>query len=102
MDWKEFFKPNFKKIFLCVVIFLILPIPFPGRNCKIKYEGLVSPAGECPHYNYYINFEYGYEFLLDNTPIVNDTILIFSNIGIIIISYIISCLFFFLYNKIKK
>lgn len=91
MDWKEFFKPNKKKI----IVFLILsflPIPFYVKSyCKCY------PAGcKCP------------EVLVILLLILIIPILLgakFFLIGVIVgslLNYLLSCLMSWIYDKVRK
>ena len=102
MNWKEFFKPDWKKIVLVILLVLILPIPVqpvcespPGKIIVEKCPGLV-----------FVNF-YGYELIkempwyLANNP-GNFEGNIVKIMPIIVISYLLACGIVFAYNKLKR
>lgn len=92
MNFKEFFKPNAKKIIIFTILFIIF-VPFINFDTGIGCIKAPCNAGETgslltflfssyKFYIYYINY--------------------FNLVIGLIISYLISCLIVFVYNKFKE
>jgi len=93
MSWKEFLKPNWRKIGL-TILFIILLFIFSGywlpRSDFFWIQTIMGDClgrggmmGPCP-------------FLFEQTPNLNAFILIF------VLGYLISCLIICIYDKVKK
>ena len=100
MQWKEFFKPSIIKILLAIIIFIAIPVPFIFEGCSVLIDCMGNYC-PCPQEKiiHSVVLRFGYQFLLDDTPITNDLILILSNIGLIITSYLIACVLLFIFDK---
>ena len=88
MNWKEFLKPNWKKIMIMIILLLISSIRIPkvclfiGTSCPESY-GLPL-----------VFYEIGYLDNVTNSPINFIIDLIFW--------YIVSCIVVTIYDKFKK
>ncbi len=101
MDWKDFLKPDWKKIILAVIILFLLPFFF--------YAPMLCLFGECPPMLGFHFFAFPSAFglfssvlrggIINNIYVVAQIILMFIMIAI---SYLISCLSVFAYNKPKR
>jgi len=89
MNLKEFLRPDWKKIVLFLVILIFFPISVYRGSCAL-------PPASCPGLLSLLNLFMMY------TPfyagIVSYPFFIFG----IIISYLISCLIFWIYHKLRK
>jgi hypothetical protein len=117
MVWKEFLKPNWKKISLAVVFFLFFPVFFPwlGDACP-EYETMLG-LGQPPCNDIELRISTGWVInaIIDETqrtPQWNPAPFEVRSLPAmwypeyyiyhIIITYLLSCLVIFIYNKFKK
>lgn len=96
MDWKDFFKPDWNKIVLFVILFLILPTPsYVIYPCTLEFGSYCPPPGWT-----IIPFT-GFGILIDTLEgqfnSNYSTPFLFS----LITSYLLSCLIVFAYNKYR-
>ncbi|MFQ6020794.1 MAG: hypothetical protein ACE5J4_02135 [Candidatus Aenigmatarchaeota archaeon] len=112
MNWKDFLKPDWKKILLFIILFLILPIPVQNIPiCKpCIEEGLCGPC--VPEWYDWAFVTFGglrlFFDLLDpmDGGVKSNFTDFYILFGVILfhlfISYLISCLIIFIYKKVKK
>lgn len=91
MNWKEFLKPDFKKIIIFAIIIILLFLlsitiyrSYPSTGYPLPIQKVVS-LGE-PGRPVMLTAEYDYINILIN----------------LVIWYLISCVIIFIYNKYKK
>lgn len=101
MDWKEFFKPNVKKIAIVVLLGILTVVSFlsimviPGRDYVDDLDNLPLKVLQTPAYLYclYANTDYGPRLVCDST-IYNAIVLVYW--------YILSCAVLWVYeNKVE-
>jgi len=84
MNWKEFLKPNWKKIVITVIFIGLIVLLFPQYFLtRIDINTIVNCIDRCPNY-----------------PIVNIPNIL--TIPFLLFSYLISCLIVWIYGKRKK
>jgi len=88
MNWKEFFKPDWRKILIFLVLFILSSL----ASIKIYLCNMMG-IGPCP-----IGYGFPLEFLY---PILDFKNLINLLIDIIF-WYLLSCLIIWIYDKVKK
>ena len=91
MNWREFLKPDWRKIVLAVIIFLVLP--------ALMYLPVLCIFGECPPHLIFLPFAglmlvWGRPSLL-----IRENIIIC--IALVIISYLLSCILIFTYDRYR-
>lgn len=93
MDWKEFFRPTWKKIVIFIILTIVFSVVNTERNCKVF-------GGVCPK-------SYGFPFAVYSLSgavgePINYQLNYISIILNIIIWYLVSCLILWIYGKIKS
>lgn len=98
MGWKEFIKPNWRKILLLIIILLpALLISYNESDCMMM-------GGGCTHSE---GFPFAYHSIHepaafpDNPPSPTESSNYFAIVLDIIFWYLIACLLFYIYSKIK-
>ena len=108
---KNFLKPDWRRIVLTVVIFIFTPFPIFGYGLPVAAQavtdGLVLPK----HTPYPVEERLLYVFAPFTGPLLvfavltnqSDNILIDATllISYILVSYLLSCLFVFIYDRVK-
>lgn len=98
INWKEFFKPTLIKTLLTIIIFLI-SIPFIQSYAEMVVMCIIGP---CLPQLVYRGSQSLLQFLLNYDKLLIYKISYINLITGLILSYIISCLIIFIYNKINK
>ena len=97
-NWKEFIKPDWKKILLLIIILLpTLLITYNELDCMTMGGGCTYSEG----------FPFAYHSIsycaaLPNPPSPRENSNIFAIVLDIIFWYLITCLLFYVYSKIKS
>jgi len=104
MSWKEFLKPDWKKIILALIIFF-LPIPFPEAvacpfPCIFNPVENVTSCTKCPPYEIRI-VSLGWHSIEMFLALRNFMFLI-NVLLTVVFSYILSCVIFWIYNRVRK
>lgn len=96
MNWKDFLKPDCRKVILFMIIYLVLPWPlFFGEDC-ISYPYLAAEV--CIRGPIFIPIIF-LILMFESSDIIGQSHLILSYI---IISYLLSCLMVWIYDKVRK
>lgn len=113
MKWKEFLKPDWRKILITLILILIFPLPYwNGILCEQCFS---EPCPPCPDTNF-DSALIGWYFTWQGAFSGHSARVGFNNValgvlqGIIIqlviiglpISYLISCLIVWVYERVKK
>jgi len=109
MNWKQFLKPDWKKIVIFTIIFLITPLPGFWSNMDVFLYNQKCPKCPLPtplsgemdsnimkmliNPNEFYNVRSFYYDITGNP---------FYFISLLIIFYLLSCLIIWVYNKVKK
>ena len=100
MDWKEFLKPDLRKILVFVILSLILYfIPIDASYESWDVQGLPIPAYICYKGEELTPFV---SFWLINMPMPPCGFIYQFLIIDLIFWYLLSCLIVWVYNKVKK
>ena len=100
MKVKDFFKPDWVKIILTVILFLFLP--------NFYYNAISCFSLDCPAVGWNLIYAYGLYFLQISSKFFPDLISInnyfrwYVVLIQIIVSYLISCLIIYAYNKVRN
>jgi hypothetical protein len=86
MDWKQFLKPDWKKILLTVILFLI-------STRYVSFLGLDAP--------YYIGFPINVYYMA-GWPMSTKGFFYLGIVIDLIFYYLISCLIVWIYDKVRK
>ncbi|MFH1474059.1 MAG: hypothetical protein ABIE55_04190 [Candidatus Aenigmatarchaeota archaeon] len=105
MNWKNFLKPDLKKIivFSIELIILIFFIIYPPVLSSITHYDGTECSGSIEHYGYPITI-----FNIDSRHCIDTNYqklyyVNYTNLILLLISfYIISCFIIWIYNKVKK
>lgn len=100
MNWKEFFKPDSRKIVLTLLVFFFLPIPI-----KVVEPGFCPQVigGVCESDRIYWRIIFPVLKLIQVDIFINTVPALLLLSLIFILSYAISCLLVWVYdNKVKK
>jgi len=92
MNWKKFFKPTILKIVVFIVLFLIF-VPFIYYDTGVRCFTTPCPAGKLGSVMSYLMFS-------PNHFIYDDGIRSLNIIIGIILSYLASCMVYYLFQKI--
>lgn len=99
MDWKEFLRPTKARIVLFIALFLLLPMPFFSETCGFGEATCFSSWNLAPFA--------GLTFLsllatapLDTVSYIGPSLP--SIAGLVITSYLLSCLISVTFKRIKK
>lgn len=121
MELKEFLKPTLMKLILWVIIFLIFPTYAVGLICPLGMGTTCSSTQLIPLFGGFLSILsiilsidlILQDILRDTSCLINGSCMYmyispFQNLNIgffifsLIISYILSCLVFYIYSKYKK
>ena len=103
MNWKEFLKPDKRKIMLFLLLYIAIPYPFVFTFI-VKGEDILSvfyiPAGA--PITLYTEFMAIISGVNESSATILDYILFILYLLIPFISYLLSCLIFWIYNNFMK
>ncbi|MFH1376641.1 MAG: hypothetical protein ABIH25_03305 [Candidatus Woesearchaeota archaeon] len=86
MQWKEFFKPNIFKIILTIILLIASLYGIYYLIFSLSYYvGECVPGSSCPNFS---------ELALKGV--------LYSSIPALLINYLISCIIYSIYKRIKK
>jgi len=107
MNFKQFLKPEIKKVILAFLIFLVMPLPVLRTAVLGMCPLNSSSEGSCGGDGYYYEWNFipfGVITVL-TIPSVNLEMIVynymFNFLFLAIISYLLSCLIIWIYDKIK-
>jgi hypothetical protein len=96
---KQFLKPDWRKIVVFVILFLVLPLPWKTNICHIF--SIILPSGySCIEWSIqpFVGFA-SILIIIFGLFTFDDLMLL---IILLLISYLLSCLIILIYNKVKK
>lgn len=103
MKWREFLKPDWRKIVIFLIIFFLLPYPL-----LIPCPPLPSNLICFPDWEFISLYSFSI-YLFEITFYTGNVIVLLSGIGFIFelffylfVSYFLSCLIVWVYEKVKK
>jgi len=101
MKWKEFFKPNLKKIIVLVILFCMFSIfLFVPAGKIVRLVGGPSGTFYCP---FILGMEHSkFCFLVEFGTYAPITIISLQVIFNFIFSYLVSCLIIYSYDKFRN
>ena len=109
MNWKQFLKPNWKKIVLTIILILFMPIMTDYIFVDCAFGSQECPGGGPKFGNLFSEITKQisgqYNIFYDETTFRNFTSWFLSQsliIGNIIISYFLSCFIVWIYDKARK
>ncbi|MFH1545099.1 MAG: hypothetical protein ABIE23_03365 [archaeon] len=109
MNLKEFFYPTKERIILAIIVFLVFPMPqYVIISCGSVVgmdDSQLKVGGGCPPSGWTIIPFFGFQLIskiVMNFYTINLIATLVYSLTTLIISYLISCIIIFAYNKFKE